>query len=313
MNLIVLSAAHTPGHLRREMAARREALFKELKARAATLVALYASAGDESRKIINTHGDSDGVVGLSRVQALLRDLQTVIIALKSQEERDLRDSTSAAATLGITAFKGPLEAAGVSFAPAAASLTAVHTRTVEEIWNEALADQLKLSPRTWNGAAFIERKVRENVLQAVMRGQSAQQASLDLIREGTHLTKEVLREMGYSHAAKIGDSVFDLFTKKGRENVFNHALTVMRTEMSRSYRAAFHKTAESVHAVAGMKWNLSPAHPAQDICDDLAAADPDGLGKGCYKTGNYPSYPAHPNCFCFDTPIFVWEVKQDAA
>ena len=61
--------------------------------------------------------------------------------------------------------------------------------------------------------------------------------------------------------------------------------------------------------LVGYRWELSPAHPAADICDELAENDADGLGPGGYLPENVPWVP-HSRCLCSISPIFDVDVFE---
>ncbi len=92
----------------------------------------------------------------------------------------------------------------------------------------------------------------------------------------------------------------------GRENATgNHAArTLARTETTRAFGLAGLQANALNPFVRGSKWNKSNRHRGDDVCDRNAARD-SGLGPGVYRHGEFPSYPGHPNCICFETPVVV--------
>lgn len=79
-----------------------------------------------------------------------------------------------------------------------------------------------------------------------------------------------------------------------------NALRIARTEMAEINRITVVQSTINEPYVKGHKWNLSRAHPKEDVCDDLANHD-EGLGKGVYKEGTILAKHSHPNCLCFIT------------
>lgn len=78
---------------------------------------------------------------------------------------------------------------------------------------------------------------------------------------------------------------------------------VVRTETARAFGGAFRESTREQPWVKGYRWELSGAHPREDICDVYANQALDGLGPGGYLVGDEPEQPAHPNCLCILTAI----------
>ncbi|MBD8007454.1 ADP-ribosyltransferase [Bacillus norwichensis] len=89
------------------------------------------------------------------------------------------------------------------------------------------------------------------------------------------------------------------------------SLRLARTEMAAAYGEGVKEGAELNPSNIGIRWGLSNAGNACDVCKQHAANDDDGLGPGIYKVENLPDYPAHPNCLCYlsevleDTDAFI--------
>ncbi len=80
-----------------------------------------------------------------------------------------------------------------------------------------------------------------------------------------------------------------------------NALRLARTEISYASAAATKRIYEKSPWVLGAKYNLSPAHPKPDICDEYAAGGDNG--NGVYAVSDAPQVPAHPHCLCFYTSV----------
>ncbi len=96
---------------------------------------------------------------------------------------------------------------------------------------------------------------------------------------------------------------------------FNYQRLV-RTEMFMAQRAAhlirvaqMNSLPKRINPVKGVRWNLSGAHPRQDICDEWASADRDGLGPGVYKVQNVPM--GHPQEMCTTSTSMVGPIQYD--
>lgn len=105
-------------------------------------------------------------------------------------------------------------------------------------------------------------------------------------------TKQFLKRMQRATSDQVDEYISDYLTRKARY----HATVVARHETNEAYRQATVEAAAKKPWVLGLQFTLSHSHPAEDICDDLAAADM-GMGPGVYPVGQYPRTP-HPNCMC---------------
>lgn len=79
----------------------------------------------------------------------------------------------------------------------------------------------------------------------------------------------------------------------GSKGVAYKALRVARTEVQRVHNEATTQAMRDLPWVEEEQINLSPAHPVEDICDDIIARGRDG--KGIYPIGEI-KLPIHPNC-----------------
>jgi hypothetical protein len=78
------------------------------------------------------------------------------------------------------------------------------------------------------------------------------------------------------------------------------ALRVARTEVQRVHNEATTRAMRDLPWVKEEQMNLSPAHPVEDICDEIIADGRDG--KGIYPIGEI-KLPIHPNCLCYMTAV----------
>ena len=146
----------------------------------------------------------------------------------------------------------------------------------EEVMNDYAKrtdiEGLKFSPNIW--AKRQMRNIEKQVMSAIMRGQSAETLSKDLVQ--------------YLKGGSVGIG----------HSILYKTLRLARTEIN----AAFHETrrlgAISTPVVAGMRWRLSNRHPIWDICNLLAQQDLYHMGKGVHPPEQLPPKP-HPNCICY--------------
>lgn len=256
------------------------------------LIALYSETARELQREISFYAEDDGSLSFRRLQALLGDTNKTIEVLggirDKQLERGIRDSVR----MGIETYKIPLEIAGLPSASLSTSFGLIHQDTVEALHDFIAADGLKLSDRLWRLTAATKRKVEETIQQAIIKGESSRETAQKLI----------------TPSGQVGSDVADILTQRAPGNVVHSALRISRTELARANNEGFLRTGEKISVVAGNRWNLTGSHPRVDICDTYATQDVDGLGAGGYKSGNYPSM-AHPECMCYPTPIFSFELE----
>lgn len=96
-------------------------------------------------------------------------------------------------------------------------------------------------------------------------------------------------------------------TPYGTEGSFA-ARRLARTEITAAAGRATVNASIANPFTAGVKWTLSLSHPKPDICDELAAAGPNG--DGVYAPENVPAYPAHPHCLCNLQPVAMGDTAE---
>lgn len=72
-----------------------------------------------------------------------------------------------------------------------------------------------------------------------------------------------------------------------------NAQRIVRMELAKAERATIIEYTKSKKWTAGVRWELSAAHPKQDICDELV---------GVYPADSVPLIP-HPHCLCLRFPV----------
>lgn len=80
-----------------------------------------------------------------------------------------------------------------------------------------------------------------------------------------------------------------------------NAMRIARAETAATYQQAPYLAHKDKWYVEGFKWNLSGAHPKEDICDDYAKHK-EGIGIGIWR--KVPKLP-HPHCLCFVTTVLI--------
>jgi len=87
-----------------------------------------------------------------------------------------------------------------------------------------------------------------------------------------------------------------MVTGRRAGSVSYNSYRIARTELNETYRRNTVLVHEGQPYIEGFRWNLSPAHPELDICDDFAGKIFEG----------YADIPeTHPNCYCYITPVMI--------
>lgn len=170
------------------------------------------------------------------------------------------------------------------------------------------ADGLQLSDRIWRVGEHTRKTVADTVRNAILRGATAHQAALELLRNGETVPAELALPVKQARDAVLGGKVTEDLLR-GEGNPLRNALRVLRTEINRAFTESFVVAAFEHPDVAAVKFNLSPLHPRPDICDYFAHVNLHGLGPGVYPKGRHP-YPAHPETLSFLTVVFHDEITD---
>lgn len=147
-------------------------------------------------------------------------------------------------------------------------------------------------------------KTVRNILDLGIKNRKS---SLDIAKDIRQYIKPTPAQQGLLHPRDLHRERFGLDPESGVSvrggSVNYNAMRIARTETQRTYRHVPEEINKGKPWVYGFQWNLSRAHPHEDICDDLAVADEDGLGAGIYK--DVPD--SHPNCICTVTTVLKGE------
>lgn len=305
-----LSAASRKEAIIAAVKSARKGFLGDLQQRQISLIDLYHRAAFEIQHQIALYSDSDGSITFQRLDALLQDIRKTIGSMSSIRDKQLDSGIASAARIGIETYRRPLEIAGRSTGQLSAVFGKVHRETLEAVHDFIAADGLQLSDRLYRLDLGAKETVSQIIQKAVVTGESSRESAQKLIRKGETVPKETLTGMTANKSSNIAGDVGAVFTPEGEQNIVHNALRLFRTEIARANNEGFLRTGKNISSVVGNRWNLSASHPKTDICDTYATQDIDGLGPGGYKTDNYPSH-SHPECLCFPTPIFDFEVEEE--
>lgn len=240
----------------------------------------------------------------------LRQMKRSIAKQREQIGKSLRErligDTHRAAQNGTLGFQGPLFEnltgmdTGGRFTRMGLTTAFANTSNlaVAAMWGRAV-NGLLLSERIWQSTQAFQTELTRLVNVAAASGMGSVELSKlieKLAREGGHQLKSTILA-DYPNAARR-------FGRHFPKTLNWEALRLARTELAFAYNSAAVMAGRQTPGYEGCRWLLANTHPKEDICDEYASADPDGLGPGCYKKGNEPVY-AHPNCLCTTVPILM--------
>lgn len=276
--------------IRRGMALASKALGNLDKTGRDELARVYRAASLEIGQAILARAEADGSLALVQLRALLSQIEARLDQLVVQRNVLLNDGLRVAAELGVQPF--------LMVTVGAETLMRVPDEAVRFVQGFVAADGLQLSDRLWR----IDRGARDAVVNAVERsvvmGQSASQAAREFLNRGQAVPFDVQQKLNASGAIGVSKETAAIMTgDRSGGGAMAQAQRVFRTEINRAHGVAYMTQAEKTPGFIGFQFTLSPAHPEPDICDDLAAADKFGLGKGMYPSMAefLKIWPAHPN------------------
>lgn len=193
---------------------------------------------------------------------------------------------------------GAITAGKVTAAGLSRTFAQVNELAVLAQWARTVGG-LTLSERIWSVSLKFRDELKMLIDMSVAEGLGAKKTAQlieVLANKGGHQLKRTVLADYPKAWQRFGQYCWS-------KNTNWEALRLARTELNFSYHEAAVIAGRMTPGYVGCKWNLSPAHPEYDICDEYAENDEDGLGPGGYKSGNEPLF-SHPNCLCYLTPIF---------
>ena len=228
--------------------------------------------------------------------------------LRETWQAQMDDAQLQAATLGAS-VPGAAGARALAETGVAGADPEVVRRVLAALRRFLAADGLKLSDRIWR----LDRLAREQLIQAIenaiVRGDSAQQAALDYQRRAQPVPPSVANEAALAQPDAVAARATTALIGAADDSTLFKLERLFRTEINRAYTEAFVASLASVPGAQQVKFNLSPLHPRTDVCDLYARANLYGLGPGVYPLGEHP-YPAHPQTLSYLTAVFTDEITD---
>lgn len=274
------------------------------------LLMLYGRAADEVRGRILAAVDGQQEVPEQRLRELLAQIEAVIDKLQTARDALLLGPIDEAARLGVRPFtlQGVGAVGGSEAVLDSSAAMRVHETAVRFVREFAMADGLTLSDRLWRLDRGAKEALTRAVGQAVVMGRSAARAAQDFLLRGDRVPGDLAARIAAGKAGALA-SVADALTDRST-GLFAQVERVFRTEINRAHGEAYMAGGEGTPGFAGWRFLLSPAHPAPDICDLLAAQNLHGLGQGVYPDRERCPWPAHPNTLSFVVIVFGDEITD---
>jgi hypothetical protein len=281
-------------------AATREARRRLLEYRQRRLEALEQlldQVGQDLGRVFGQNTRGDGRVGIDALPLIEGYLQQRLRAFEAEWAVLFDESIRQAAAHGVD----------VAAVPAGGRVRAVDD-VVQQLRAFRAADGLQLSDRLWRVGQQTETAITRAIRNAIVRGDSAEQAAQRFLREGQAVPAEISAARAGAQAGRLTRVLAkDVLTGQGSA-AFNLE-RVLVTEMNRAFTEAFVGQLGQIQGVVGVRFTLSPLHPRLDVCDFYAKANLHGLGPGVYPLGRHP-YPAHPMTLSYLQPVFDTDVSD---
>lgn len=265
-----------------------------------TLKSLILALAGDIRDELDRFGGADGRLPAAQLPTLRAWLEQRLSSFSDRWRVLIDDGLREAAKIGASL----LELVGRTGGDAE-----IVGQVVEAIRAQRAADGLVLSDRLWRVDQGTRESLRAAIEGAVARGESAAQAAARYVREGVPVPEPLQTAIAGASPGAINRSVRSLLQDGAAGSPDYLLQRVLRTEINRAYTETYVATVAQHPDVIGVRFNLSPQHPAFDICDLYAKANLHGLGPGVYPPGQHP-YPAHPNTISYLTTVFRDEVSD---
>lgn len=159
------------------------------------------------------------------------------------------------------------------------------------IYRKFPSDGLTIGQRVKTIQGESVKTMRDILTVGIGQGKSAQQIASDLdnfIKPSTD--KSWVGPFDWFRD-RFGYKVKRVPAGKPAGSLYFNSLRIARTEINHTYRQSTLKFHDKEPWVKGYNWELSPAHPRHDICDDWASGGP-------YKKDEIEGL-GHPNCMCY--------------
>lgn len=238
-------------------------------------------------EIANEIRNSDNVYEfLENIDVFLRNKADELeIKLKDEIDKSIKFSVEAGMHQSRQATLSLLNKAKIDWKPIERVYFRTHNEAVRTMHRRVIKG-LNLSDRIWEKSKKTMDSIGEIVQEAIKEGLNP--------TEVAEFLKRYVRDGAHTFAVEYPN----MFERLSVPMDLNYeSLRLARTETAAAFGEATIKSAKINPSNKGIKWSISNAGVACDVCKDNATHD-SGLGSGVYEVHNLPEYPAHPNCLC---------------
>ena len=258
--------------------------------------AILARLSEDLVSILIGEAGSDGLISHGRLNRIQAEMRALVIAAWAEIlaliKAAVRDAIKTSLSITMTSAQAGLDHGKTQ--EAAKAKMSVDSATYQTIYDRVKKRQLEkglfankyrgqyqsgttLSRRVWDVRDKSVQTLRRTVASGVAQGRPASAIAADV--KAQTLAGRVSKYM-----PNPGQGVY--------RSAYKNALRMVRTETNNAYVDA--QLEYSIHKGYKVLWNLSPGHPEEDECDDLAGKE--------YDPESVP-YPNHPNEACFLTTV----------
>lgn len=264
---------------------------------------LIGELASDIQSEVQRYAGADGTVNIAQIPTINDYLDGRLSSFLQSYHGLIEDSLVAAAALGADVLK---------FTGSGTPQSSLVQDVLQFVRDFRDARGLDLSSRIWRVSENMSSTISQAIQNGIVRGYSANQAARDYIAQGVPVPDDIAAEAAAGGADSVGRAAADALLNPDAGISTQAAFErVLRTEMNRAYTQAYATAALQHPDAAGVKFNLSPAHPRADICDLYANANLYGLGPGVYPDASSCPYPAHPNTLSFLTTVFNDQVSAE--
>jgi len=265
-------------------------------------------------KEVSGGADADGIADAGKLGGVMRSAETRWRAVMQDYVALLTKARQQAGSIAFGPYRlrhnryitAPIERLQEAFTP-----TLDDWGKLAEMWlrrrNYALqvaqqhvySDGLNLSQRIWRleqgGMQTIRNTIATGMAQRTSAVELAQQleGQLNAGQDWPRWTRARLSKMDARERAQDAKGLLRSardVPPGGSAGISYNALRLARNEIQTANHAVTSDIAQNFPAIVGRKVVLSPAHPASDICDSVAAGGP-------YEK-TYNALPLHAQCLC---------------
>jgi len=220
--------------------------------------AYRGAASNIQARILASAGDPDNL------KVLMRGITLELERLTDRAASGITTVRDRSSRLGIKGQSDSVQflkagyPANYIITPNTAIFSAIQARAIRTL-NVPVAG-VNLSESVWNTSQVALQRIEKHIQKAFLEGVPLSQVSQEIRRflvfPDADLRKKVWRD--FFKANPPGRGVY--------RSAYKNAERVLRTETNRAFRLGGAEYAKTRSWAKGMRWNLSPGHPAPDVC-----------------------------------------------